>query len=118
MQEKGEAQVHLIAVPSTMNEQDPRCLFPVFKLCLTEDTVLEHAQAYCLLPDRGNDALAAVGRTARADVASDLGAMPRFAGRQRTGGPRRRSKRVVQRADVTRALGSSSSNGTRPPAWR
>jgi len=58
-----------------MTEGSPGCLFVVFTLCLNDETVFEEAQAYCLLPSRTDSALAAEGRTARADAARDDGVL-------------------------------------------
>jgi hypothetical protein len=71
-----------------MTEGSPGCPFVVFTLCLNDDAAFEDAQAYCLLPSRTDSALAAERRTARADAATDDGVLLRFAGHQRTDGPR------------------------------
>jgi hypothetical protein len=84
-----------------MTEETPGCVFVVFTACLNDDTAFEEAQPYCLLPSRTDSALAVEGRTARADAARHDGMLLRFAGRQRTDGPRRRNERVVQRTDAT-----------------
>jgi len=58
-----------------MTERDLRLFVFGARALLHEDSAFEHARAYCLLPGRTDSALAAEGRTARADAAKDDGVL-------------------------------------------